>query len=303
LSLSPPVPATLEPSTPASALAAHEPSDALRHPVVAPLTPSSDEPLPSSTSVPSGATPSDPDASDVPEHLRVLYLTTLEEAHLSPTLASNFRDLLVAHKDVFAWSPTDIGYCDLLQHDIDTGDAAPIRQPPRRPPLASGTAKDDLIADMLSADVIEPSDSPWASPVCLAKKPDGSYRFCVDYRRVNAVSRKDAYPIPDIQDAFDSLRGATHFATIDLLSGYWQIGMTPRAQERSAFCTRRGLYHFKRMPFGLSNAPATFCRLMHRVLRDHLWRICLCYLDDVIVYAGTPGTAAHYFLLPSQCGP
>jgi len=138
---------------------------------------------------------------------------------------------------------------------------------------------------MLAAGVIEPSDSPWVSPVCLAKKPDGSYRFCVDYRRVNAVSRKDAYPIPDIQDAFDSLRGAKYFATIDLLSGYWQIGMTPRAQERSAFCTHRGLYHFKRMPFGLSNAPATFCRLMHRVLKDHLWRISLCYLDDVIVYA------------------
>jgi len=79
--------------------------------------------------------------------------------------------------------------------------------------------------------------------------------------------------------------GAKYFATIDLLSGYWQIGMTPRAQERSAFCTRRDLYHFKRMPFGLSNAPATFCRLMHRVLRDHLWCICLCYLDDVIAYA------------------
>ena len=153
--------------------------------------------------------PSDPDAanSDVPEHLRVLFLTILQEANLSPTLASNFRDLLVAHQDVFARSPTDISFCDLLQHDIDTADAAPIRQPPRRPPLASGTAEDDLIAEMLSADVIEPSDSSWASPVCLAKKPDGSYRFCVDYRRVNAVSHKDAYPIPYIQDAFDSLRG------------------------------------------------------------------------------------------------
>ena len=94
-----------------------------------------------------------------------------------------------------------------LEHDIDTADAAPIRQPPRRPPLASGTAEDDLVVEMLAAGVSEPSDSPWASPVCLTKKPDGSYRFCVDYRRVNAVSRKDAYPIPDIQDAFDSLRG------------------------------------------------------------------------------------------------
>ena len=151
---------------------------------------------------------SGPDAaeSDVPEHLQVLFLTTLQ-ANLSPTLASNFKDLLVAHKDVFAKSPTDIGFCDLLEHDIDTADAAPIRQPRRRPPLASGTAEDNLVAEMLPAGVIEPSDSPWASPVCLAKKPDGSYRFCVDYRRVNAVSRKDAYPILEIQDAFDSLRG------------------------------------------------------------------------------------------------
>jgi len=94
-------------------------------------------------------------------------------------------------------------------------------------------------------------------------------------------------PIPFLTFRLPSIAygGAKYFATIDLLSGYWQIGMTPRTQERSAFCTRRGLYHFKRMPFGLSNAPATFCRLMHRVLRDHLWRICLCYLDDVIVYA------------------
>jgi len=152
---------------------------------------------------------SGPDAvdSDVPEHLQVLFLTALQEANLPHTLASNFKDILVAHKDVFARSPTDIGFCDVLEHDIDTADAAPIRQPPRRPPLASGTAEDDLVADMLAAGVIIPSDSPWASPVCLAKKPDGSYRFSVDYRRVNSVSRKDAYPIPDIQDAFDSLRG------------------------------------------------------------------------------------------------
>ena len=156
---------------------------------------------------------SGPDAadSDVPEHLWVLFLTTLQEANLSSTLASNFKDLLVTHQDVFAKLPTDIGFCNLLEHDIDTADAAPIRQPPHRPPLASGTAEDDLIAEMLAAGVIEPSDSPWASPVCVAKKPDGSYRFCVDYRRVNAVSRKDAYPIPDIQDAFDSLRGGEIF--------------------------------------------------------------------------------------------
>ena len=103
-------------------------------------------------------------------------------------------------------------------------------------------------------------------------------RFCVDYRRVNAVSKKDAYPLPNIQDALDNLQGSRSFATIDLLSGYRQLGMTDRAKERSAFCTRRGLFQFTRMPFGLSGAPGSFCRLMEIVLSDLNYKICLCYL-------------------------
>lgn len=102
------------------------------------------------------------------------------------------------------------------------------------------------------------------------------------------MTKRDAFPVPDINDAFDSLRGSRYFATIDLLSGYWQLGMTERAKERSAFCTRRGLFQFTRMPFGLSGAPSSFCRLMSSVLSDLLWVICMCYLDDIIVYARTP---------------
>jgi len=114
----------------------------------------------------------------------------------------------------------------------------------------------------------------------------------VDYRRLNPVAKKDAYPVPDIQDALDHLRGAKYFATMDLLSGYWQIGLTERAKERSAFCTRRGLFQFTRMPFGLSGAPGTFCHLMGRILRDLLWRICLAYVDDIIIF----GRTAHELL-------
>ena len=95
--------------------------------------------------------------------------------------------------------------------------------------------------EMLENGVIEPSNSSLASPVCLVRKKDGTFRFCVDYRRVNAVSKKDAYPMPDIQDAVDHLRGAKYFAAFDLFSGYWQLGLTERAKERSAFCTRRGV--------------------------------------------------------------
>lgn len=104
-------------------------------------------------------------------------------------------------------------------HDIDTGDAPPIKQSPRRPPLAARDAEDHIIDEMLEARVIEPSDSTWASPVCLVRMKDGTYRFCVDYRCVNGVSRRVAFPIPDIHDALDHLRGARYFATFDLLSG------------------------------------------------------------------------------------
>jgi len=170
-----------------------------------------------------------------------------------------------------------------VAHDI-----RPIKQSPRGPPLAACEAEDKILDEMLASGVIEPSLSPWASPVCHVKMKDDTYRFCVDYRKVNAVSKKDAFPIPDIHNALDHLRGARYFATFDLLSGYWQLGMTERAKEASAFCIRRGLFHFTRMPFGLAGVPATFCRLMSIVLRDQLWKICLCYLDDIIIFGRTP---------------
>ena len=141
---------------------------------------------------------------------------------------------------------------------------------------------------MLKTGLIEPSNSPWLSPVCMVRKKDGSYRYCVDYRRMNSVTIEDTFPVPDVKDALYSLRGAKYFATIDLLSGYWQLGMTQRARERSAFCTIRGLYQFTRMPFGLSNAPASFCRLMQIILHDLLYVCCICYLDDIIVFGETP---------------
>jgi len=113
----------------------------------------------------------------------------------------------------------DINFCDVIQHDIETGDAKPIKQAPRRPPLAARDEEDKQLDEMLKTGIIEPSYSPWSSPVCMAKKKDGSFRFCIDYRRLNAVTEKDAYPVSHVKDALDSFHGAKYFATIDLLSG------------------------------------------------------------------------------------
>ena len=172
---------------------------------------------------------------ELPDHVNDLFLQTVEGLDLPHDTVEGFIVLLSDHRDTFASSSLDLGFCRLVEHDIDTGDARPIKQSPRRPPLAAREAEDEILEEMLATGVIEPSTSSWASLVCLVKKEDNTFRFCIDYRRVNAVSKKDAYPIPDIQNALDNLRGSQYFATIDLLSGYWQLGMTDRAKESPLF--------------------------------------------------------------------
>jgi len=145
---------------------------------------------------------------DLPGHINLLYESTVSQTTLTHEVDRQFRQMLHKHKTVFASSSTDLGFCSILKHDIDSGQSPPIKQSPRRPPLSAGDAENDIINEMLEAGVIETSHSEWASPICLVKKPDGTYRFCIDYRRVNAVSRRDAFPVPDIHDALDHLRGA-----------------------------------------------------------------------------------------------
>ena len=144
------------------------------------------------------------------------------------------------------------------------------------------------VQQMLSSGVIRPSNSPWASPVVMVKKKDGSLRFCVDFRQLNAATIKDTHPIPRIDDLFDALHGARWFSTLDLKSGYWQVPIQEQDKEKNAFRTSSGqLFESNQVLFGLCNAPATFSRLMDRVLAGLHWETCLFYLDDIIVFAAT----------------
>ena len=143
------------------------------------------------------------------------------------------------------------------------------------------------VKSMLESDVIEPSNSPWSSPVVLAPKADGSLRFYIDYRRVNAVVTKDVYPLPVMDDILTYLSGARFFSSMDLEWGFWQIPVAEEHRHKTAFVTTDGLFQFKRLPFGLHTSPPNFQRLMDRVLTGLKWEQCLCYLDDILVFANT----------------
>lgn len=171
-----------------------------------------------------------------------------------------------------------------VEHHIDTGAAKPMMLKRRRHAQTEDAVIEENVRKMLAAGVIEEGNGAWGFPVVLVRKKDGEVRFCIDYRALNSITKKDVYPLPRIDETLDALGGARFFTTLDLRAGYWQIKVAEEDKDKTAFTSKLGLYRFLRMPFGLMNAPSTFQRMMNGVLRGLNWLTCLVYLDDIVIF-------------------
>ena len=209
----------------------------------------------------------------------------LSQTDLTQDQKDQLKSLLSEFRDVFAFSNYELGKTDLIQHHIET-EGPPIKQRPYRVSEKQRQCIEKHVNDMLERNIISESLSPWSSPVVLVPKGNsGETRFCVDYRKLNKVTKRDSFPLPLIESTLDALGGSQYFTTLDLLSGYWQIEVNQESKEKTAFTTFGGLYEFNVLPFGLTNAPSSFQRLMESVLRGLNYKIALCYIDDILIFS------------------
>ena len=201
-------------------------------------------------------------------------------SHLPLVQRKELAEVVTQYGEVFPDVP---GKTNLVEHDVDVGDSAPIKRHPYRVgPMKKGLL-DKEVRYMLKNDIIEEGRSNWSSPCILVPKHDGGFRFCTDFRKVNDKTKSDSFPIPRIADCIDQIGNAKFVSTFDMLKGYWQVPLTQRAREISAFVTPSGLYQYKVMPFGMKNAPATFQRMVNKLVRDIDG--CEGYIDDVVIFS------------------
>jgi hypothetical protein len=235
-----------------------------------------------------------PDDGILADNRHLSLSSLVDSSNLTAEDFEQVVSLLEANKDIFCFHPSQLGTCKVGEHVIDTGDAKPIKQNYYRMPYKKQEELKKHIDEWLDAGIIEKSDSAWASPVHLVPKRGGDSRAVIDYRRVNSVTRKDAHPLPRMDDLLHNIGPAKYISTLDLHSGYLQIaiagtnGPDPHnSRDKTAFVCPFGLFAFNKLSFGLCNGPATFMRVINEVLKDHIGKYCFVYLDDLLVRSNT----------------
>ena len=226
--------------------------------------------------------------STIKEEIKIPDGIDLSESKITPDQKLKLEEFLTKWEHLFSKGITDLGNCDLVKHKINLTDETPFKEPHRKIPPAIFQEVRDHLKEMIEANAIRPSSSPYSSNVVIVRKKDGTIRFCVDFRKLNNRTTKDAYAIPRVEDTLHLLARAKYFSKLDLRSGYWQVEIEEEDKPKTAFQVGTlGFFEFNRMPFGLCNAPATFQRLMECCIGDMNLRDCLIYLDDIVIFSTT----------------
>jgi len=216
--------------------------------------------------------------------------------------ASKLKQLLEEYQDVFPEQLYGLPPKRDVEHHIVLKDGShPVARAPYRLSVAEENELKSRLQELIEAGHIQPSSSPWAAPILFVPKKDGGLRFCVDYRGLNNVTIRDQHALPIPEDQIRRLSGATVFSKIDLRSGYYQVRVAEEDIPKTAFTTTYGLYEFRVMPFGLSNAPATFSRLMMQVLKPYIHKFVLVYIDDILIYSQTVDEHMEHLRLILDC--
>lgn len=191
------------------------------------------------------------------------------------------------YRQCFAFNNNELGKCNFDKLTINTTDNIPVHKPPYRVSPKQREIIEEQVDEMLRDGIIRESKSPYAAPVVLVKKKDESWRFCIDYRALNKKVIMDSYPMPRIDDLLGYLEGARYFASLDLMSGYWQIPIQEKDKGKTAFITSSGLYEFNYLPFGIKSGGAVFQRVMNKLLAGLMYKCAIVYLDDILVFGRT----------------
>ena len=199
-----------------------------------------------------------------------------------------FIQLIYDNQVVFSLYDGDLGFCEKIKHSIPTTTEKPVYLPHRQIPIQLQSEVRKCLEAWLKASIIRPSKSPYASQVIIVHKKTEEIRLCVDFRKLNAISIRDSFPLPRIEEALQAVQAAIWFTSFDLAQGYLQLAMEEEDIQKTAFrAGSSGLYEFTRMPFGLTNAGASFCHLMEMCIGNQQYVTLLFYLDDICVFAET----------------
>ena len=230
-----------------------------------------------------------PKDKPVPAGVDPGHLVDLDKTDLTPVQKELVRSLINEYRDVIAADLTDLPGTSIVKHSIDTlPGAGPIRSKPYSCPVGLRKEVRKQLDEMLAAKVIEPADGTWCSPIVMVRKSDGSWRFCIDYRRLNDITVKPTFPMTTVDDAVTKLHGKRYFTALDLFSGFWQVELDEQSKDKSTFITEEGCFRFTRMPMGLSGSPFTMQKMAMALNLDMISAgTSMCYVDDYLFMTST----------------